>query len=361
MKTQKNLVTVATVILAGLAVIAATAFVIGCSSKGPVESGGGGGNNDNPPVADFSASPTSGKASLTVNFQDESEGDIESWDWDFGDSKGQSSDENPSHTYSSAGSYTVTLTIVGPGGEDTKTKTGYINVIEETPPPPTACFSYTPGTVYKTQSVQFTSCSAGNITSYKWSFGDGYTSTSQNPTHSYSQVGTFTVSLTVEGPGGSHTTAKSIQVRDNVSTVSASLPSVKFWPPRYGSGDCEFNGHGPKCSVNVALTTYDNGTKLYARVFMDAVETVSDWTHARGSQEFYLWTAPSGWQITSYQYSGAWLRYTDTDHAWDEYSNNFCTFKCMGDSDGSDVCGSEWHDTHVEIYFKSFKIYLRKL
>ncbi|MEW6302831.1 MAG: S8 family serine peptidase [Verrucomicrobiota bacterium] len=67
-------------------------------------------------VADFTASPTSGAAPLTVNFTDKSSGNIISRSWDFGDGSPLSSAVNPSHTYQNAGSYKVTLTVTGQGG-----------------------------------------------------------------------------------------------------------------------------------------------------------------------------------------------------------------------------------------------------
>ena len=79
------------------------------------------------PEAAFTGAPTSGKARLTVDFTDQSTGDITSWQWDFGDGA-TSTEQNPSHTYRRAGTYTVTLTVSGPGGSDTETETDYITV-----------------------------------------------------------------------------------------------------------------------------------------------------------------------------------------------------------------------------------------
>jgi hypothetical protein len=78
-------------------------------------------------VADFAADVTSGPVPLSVNFTDQSTGDISSWSWDFGDGS-TSTEQNPAHTYTEPGTYTVTLTVTGPEGSDTETKTDYINV-----------------------------------------------------------------------------------------------------------------------------------------------------------------------------------------------------------------------------------------
>ncbi|MHA1940005.1 MAG: PKD domain-containing protein, partial [Candidatus Thorarchaeota archaeon] len=79
------------------------------------------------PIADFTANPPCGFTPLTVNFTDLSTGEIDSWSWDFGDGE-ISMDRNPSHTYDSGGTYTVSLTVSGPEG--THTKTDFIAVIE---------------------------------------------------------------------------------------------------------------------------------------------------------------------------------------------------------------------------------------
>jgi len=80
-----------------------------------------------PPVAGFAGEPTSGDARLTIQFTDQSIGDVTNWLWNFGD--GQTSTErNPAHTYRDAGDYTVSLTVTGRGGSDAETKTKYIHV-----------------------------------------------------------------------------------------------------------------------------------------------------------------------------------------------------------------------------------------
>lgn len=154
-----------------------------------------------PPAADFGASPTTGDAPLTVAFVDNSTGSISAWSWDFGDSS-SSTAQNPAHEYTTPGTYTVALTVTGPGGSDTQTRVAYITVTE---PVPEANFSGSPQTGVVPKLVSFTDLSSGNITSWNWEFGDGGTSTAANPSHEYTTPGTYTVALTVSGPGGSDT------------------------------------------------------------------------------------------------------------------------------------------------------------
>ncbi len=94
-------------------------------------------DNDLPPVpkAVFTGAPTSGVKPLTVTFSEQSIGTATSWAWSFGDG-GTSNQRNPTYTYNHAGSFTVALTVSGPGGSDSETKTSYIQVSEPLPATP---------------------------------------------------------------------------------------------------------------------------------------------------------------------------------------------------------------------------------
>ncbi|MFX1265696.1 MAG: S8 family serine peptidase, partial [Promethearchaeota archaeon] len=85
---------------------------------------------DGPPVADFSGSPQSGVAPLTVIFTDLSTGDPYEWSWDFGDGFGTSSEQHPTYTYNAPGKYTVELTVTALCGTDVESKFEYITVTE---------------------------------------------------------------------------------------------------------------------------------------------------------------------------------------------------------------------------------------
>ncbi len=87
------------------------------------------GATGNPPTANFSGSPTSGVAPLAVNFTDSSTDAPTSWSWTFGDG-GSSTDQNPSHSYTTAGTYSVSLTASNTYGSDGLTRTDYITVTE---------------------------------------------------------------------------------------------------------------------------------------------------------------------------------------------------------------------------------------
>ncbi len=161
------------------------------------------------PKADFTAAPTSGNMPLNVQFTDTSSSIITSWEWDFdNDSIIDSTIQNPSFIYATNGLYTVSLTVTGPGGSNTETKTDYITVII---PPPVADFTAVPLNGDAPLDVQFTDASTGNITTWEWDFDNDSIVDSfvQNPPpFTYNNPGRYTASLTVTGPGGSNTMTK---------------------------------------------------------------------------------------------------------------------------------------------------------
>jgi PKD repeat protein len=79
------------------------------------------------PVAAFSATPTTGGAPLAVQFTDQSSFAPTAWSWDFGDGN-SSTEQHPSHVYTSTGTYDVTLTVSNALGSDDETKVGYVDV-----------------------------------------------------------------------------------------------------------------------------------------------------------------------------------------------------------------------------------------
>jgi PKD repeat protein len=87
--------------------------------------------NEAAPVAAFSGSPQSGSKPLNVAFRNESTGLITSFTWNFGDGT-SSAEQNPTHRYTTGGSYFVNLTVTGPWGSDFENKTNYITVTNAT-------------------------------------------------------------------------------------------------------------------------------------------------------------------------------------------------------------------------------------
>jgi PKD repeat protein len=181
------------------------------------------------PVANFSSNVTSGYAPLNVQFIDLSK-NATSWNWNFGDGH-TSKIASPIHTYMNAGKYTVSLTVQNLASNNTTTKSGYIKVT--VPQNPVAVFSGTPTSGTMPLKVQFTDSSTGYPGKWKWTFGDGQTSTQQNPTHTYSKSGKYTVILTVTNTAGSNSVTKLSYInviappKPSVAAFSASMTSGK--------------------------------------------------------------------------------------------------------------------------------------
>lgn len=165
-------------------------------------------------VAAFSASPENALVGQNVQFTDEStvvpeDGPIVSRLWTFGDGA-TSQQQNPKHKYQNPGVYTVTLSVQTATLSDTHVEVDLIVVTEAIGP--TADFVASNTKPPAGTPVQFTDQSdpgdAAAVTSWLWSFGDGGTSTQQNPTHTYSVVGKYDVSLTATTEFGSDTVTK---------------------------------------------------------------------------------------------------------------------------------------------------------
>ncbi|MEA2336374.1 MAG: hypothetical protein QOE82_381, partial [Thermoanaerobaculia bacterium] len=156
-------------------------------------------------ASDFTFSPAAPTTQTNITFSDRSSGSVASWLWSFGDGSSSTS-QNPTKRYTSAGNYTVTLTVATAAGL-TSTNSHIVSVITATPaaPPVVAAFDMSPSTQTVRGNVTFTDRSTGSPSSWQWSFGDGSSSTSQNPTHAYAFQGSYGVSLTVSNATSSST------------------------------------------------------------------------------------------------------------------------------------------------------------
>ena len=170
-----------------------------------------------PPIAQFSGTPLEGVMPLTVQFTDQSapgSQPITSWLWSFGDG-GTSTATNPSHIYLLAGTYTVSLKVTTTAGSNTAMQTGYITV-HPLPVAPTADFSGTPTAGPSPLIVQFSDLSTPGtspITAWSWTFGDGGTSSSASPSHTYASPGSYGVSLQVTTADGQNTKTRAAYIQ----------------------------------------------------------------------------------------------------------------------------------------------------
>jgi len=188
------------------------------------------------PTVVQNANVTSGCIPLTVNFSDASTvpgtipGDtITSWAWDFGDGS-TSTLKNPSHVFSNAGTYSVTLTITTFGG-CTNNNSGTPLVITASP---------LPIAVFSVNATKFdlpfdalicTNQSVGAVT-YNWNFGDGTTSTMTDPQHVYTSIGTFQIQLIATNQFGCPDTTNT----PVITSADAIFPNAFTPNPNNGSG-----------------------------------------------------------------------------------------------------------------------------
>jgi PKD repeat protein len=142
--------------------------------------------------AGFTSSAVQVCGGTTVTFTNQSTGQISGQIWNFGDGA-TSVQSNPTHTYSTPGIYSVSLTVFNSQNSDTLIQTNLITVLEK----PTAGFSGVPRSGCEPVLVQFYDSSIA-ATSWLWNFGDGSTfSTLQNPSHLYTNAGSYDVTLIV--------------------------------------------------------------------------------------------------------------------------------------------------------------------
>lgn len=180
----------------------------------------------NAPASDFMSPTVSVCAPSLVNFVNQSSG-ATSWLWNFGDGT-TSTLENPSHIYHMPGTYTVTLISYSAAGcADTMIKVDYIVI-------PGTYTSFTLGSQINCANtlVQFLDQSV-NATSWFWNFGDGYTSTLQNPTHLYGDTGSFIVTLIASDSTGcsSFFSSPNPIVIHPVPVVNATIPVTEGCEP----------------------------------------------------------------------------------------------------------------------------------
>lgn len=146
------------------------------------------------PIAAFDATPTEGCNPMEVEFINESSNNADSYLWSFpGGSPPSSTSFEPNVVYEIPGSYNVTLTVINEAGDDVQTMFNFITVY----PQPNSTFTST------VNGLQVTFNSLGSVgDSWLWNFGDGLTSTSHNPTHTYAIGGVYVVKLTVTNSCG---------------------------------------------------------------------------------------------------------------------------------------------------------------
>ncbi|MCF8465365.1 MAG: PKD domain-containing protein, partial [Flavobacteriales bacterium] len=221
------------------------------------------------PTADFSSTTVcEGDLTEFINLSSvDGDGSL-TYSWQFGDNS-SSTDQDPTHIYTTEGTYTSTLTTNHNGCEDVVTYN--VAVLAA----PTALFTAT--TACEGTATSFTNLSSGNgVLSYSWDFGDSGISTDANPTHTYASAGTYTAELTV-------TNADLCEDVFTVSVTVRALPTVGFT----FSNVCEgtpasfVNASAPGNSNwdfgDMTISTLTNVSHVYSSFgFYDVTLTITD-------------------------------------------------------------------------------------
>ena len=166
------------------------------------------------PTAEFTADVDSGCAPLTVVFSDKSSGPHDQWLWDFGDGD-TANDTSPTHTYTSPGTYDVSLKIIDndsvPAANDVEVKKRFIIVGSSS-----AGFTMDTASGCVGLTVNFTPTFQGTgsfgVSSISWDFGDGTSSTDTMPTHTFNTIGVFPVTLSLVSPCGADTAVDTVRI-----------------------------------------------------------------------------------------------------------------------------------------------------
>jgi len=254
-----------------------------------------------PPTAQvaFSADATTGCAPLTVNFSDLSVGNIDTWEWDFGDGT-ISSEQNPTHEYTTADVYDVSLAVTGADGNNDTVKFGYIVVTGL----PVVSFTSSSPVLYVGETVYFTDTSSGDPFDWVWDFGDGGSATVQNPSHTFSATGIYSPTLVVTNGCGPDTLTmdKMFVVGPvagfNVSTANGIAPllveftdesigSITSWAWDFGDGVTDTAANPTHTydvdgvydvTLIISNTTSADTLVMVAAVTVDDVSAVGDQT-----------------------------------------------------------------------------------
>jgi PKD repeat protein len=197
-----------------------------------------------PPTASIAATVSNLTANLDGSKSTDADGTVVSYAWDFGDGT-TGSGATVSHTYVSAGTYTVKLTVTDDGGA-TGTTTTTVSVAPPANVPPTAAFTPTTNALALAVDASASNDPDGSVVSYAWDFGDNAKASGKTATHSYAAAGTYTVTLTVtdnQGATGTTTQSVTVQKAPNVPpTASFALNSTGLAVSVDGTSSSDVDG-----------------------------------------------------------------------------------------------------------------------
>ena len=231
-----------------------------------------------PPTAlfDYSYSSLSHVATFTDRSNDP-DGYIESYYWNFGDG-GTSIEQSPTHTFTSSGTYTVTLTVTDNGGKTDQYSCNplTININKPLIIKPFPPFTYTPQNPTTDDIIQFTDLCTGTI-KWLWDFGDGSTSNECNPTHRYEHSGHYSISFHYDFSDGSVSAcASGIYVREPVSNnIPTASPIADFKYTIWENREVQFTDSSSVPNTHILVWRWDFGDGTWVE-FLNPMDYPSD-------------------------------------------------------------------------------------
>jgi PKD repeat protein len=178
--------------------------------------------------ASFTFSPASVDPGGAVTFTDQSSGPVSARSWDFGDGSAPSASANPSHTYTTAGTFVVKLTVSGPTNQSSATRTLKVGTV---PDNANTTINAAPASAKLNESITFSVQTTGwNLSGsegYVWNFGDGTpTSAAKTPAHTYAAAGPVTVTLQLTNNAGTGTVTKALQILTATGGGGIKIPNM---------------------------------------------------------------------------------------------------------------------------------------
>ena len=173
------------------------------------------------PSAEFTMKVDSDFAPVTVRFSGPPDRKITYYSWNFGDGN-TSTEKNPVHTFRTAGEYGISLTVGGPTGSSSFGRK--VSVRQRAAP--VARFEISATSGQAPLQVEFVNNTSGEVTSYRWNFGDGHSSAEREPQHTYIDAGVYDAELVADGPGGQSRYARQIVVAEAQPPPTATVQAV---------------------------------------------------------------------------------------------------------------------------------------
>ncbi|MBI5916474.1 MAG: choice-of-anchor B family protein, partial [Bacteroidetes bacterium] len=290
------------------------------------------------PVAGFEANMATGCAPLTVAFTDQSSNSPTDWAWSFpGGNPASSTEQNPTVTYNSGGSFDVQLTASNSAGSSQSFQGSLISIGEG----PVAGFSAT----INGPEAQFSNTSTGSGVTYTWDFGDGGISGEQNPLHTFAAPGTYNVYLTINNNCGTSTFLENITIsyflpvagfNANITAGCAPL-SVTFTDQSSGQPDTwqwSFPGGDPASSMeqNPVVTYSISGT------YSATLVVENNWGSAELAQSNLITINSAPTADFNFSINGTEVSFVNN-------SNNALTYEWLF-NDGSGNTSTEFNPVH---------------